>query len=281
MNPGKIRRKIVITAGLMLMTALPQGVFAADGALMQAGGGTWCLQQNGSAVCYLHDTGSLHRNSCRWNYLSCRRSRFCGFESWMDNKGEDAEKDEIILQPGNGENGNNGSGSAAQPENSGNGSADGMTQPETGGSGNADGLTRPENGDTGNSGIQQSSSASQVISLVNQERSAAGLSSLSYDPELTELAQLKAEDMAKNGYFSHQSPTYGSAFDMMRSAGLTYRSAGENIARGQKTAAAVMNSWMNSQGHKENILSTSYTSIGVGYAADSSGRICWVQMFRG
>lgn len=62
--------------------------------------------------------------------------------------------------------------------------------------------------------------------------------------------------MAENNYFSHQSPTYGSAFDMMQSAGVSYRSAGENIARGQKTPAAVMDSWMNSQGHRENILSS-------------------------
>ena len=86
--------------------------------------------------------------------------------------------------------------------------------------------------------------------------------------------------MAENNYFSHQSPTYGSAFDMMQSAGVSYRSAGENIARGQKTPAAVMDSWMNSQGHRENILSSSYTSIGVGYAVDDSGRACWVQIFQ-
>lgn len=121
----------------------------------------------------------------------------------------------------------------------------------------------------------------QVIDLVNQQRSARGMAELSGDPELTRLAQLKAEDMAENGYFSHQSPTYGSAFDMMQAAGISYRSAGENIARGQSTPEAVMNSWMNSAGHRENILSTSYTSIGIGCAADSSGRLCWVQLFKG
>ncbi len=68
---------------------------------------------------------------------------------------------------------------------------------------------------------------------------------------------------------------------MMQAAGISYRSAGENIARGQSTPEAVMNSWMNSAGHRENILSTSYTSIGIGCAADSSGRLCWVQLFKG
>ena len=121
----------------------------------------------------------------------------------------------------------------------------------------------------------------QVAALVNQERSAYGLPKLSFDSELAELAQLKAEDMAENNYFSHQSPSYGSAFDMMRAAGISYRSAGENIARGQNTPEEVMNSWMNSSGHRANILSSSYTSLGVGCAADKDGRIYWVQIFRG
>ena len=145
---------------------------------------------------------------------------------------------------------------------------------------------KPGSGDGNMSGggtaeNQSASYDAEVTDLVNQQRSAQGLSPLSYDSELTKLAQLKAEDMAENNYFSHQSPTYGSAFDMMQSAGVSYRSAGENIARGQKTPAAVMDSWMNSLGHRENILSSSYTAIGVGYAVDDSGRACWVQICKG
>lgn len=126
-----------------------------------------------------------------------------------------------------------------------------------------------------------SQQASQVVSLVNRQRAAAGLGTLKSDRELTRLAQLKAEDMAKKGYFSHTSPTYGSAFDMLKSAGYSYRTAGENIAKGQKTASAVMNGWMNSSGHRANILSSSYTKIGVGYAVDKSGTPYWVQIFAG
>ena len=84
--------------------------------------------------------------------------------------------------------------------------------------------------------------------------------------------------MAENGYFSHTSPTYGSAFDMLSARGIAYTSAGENIAAGQKTASSVMNSWMNSSGHRANILNASYTQIGVGYVAQGN---YWTQMFIG
>ena len=121
----------------------------------------------------------------------------------------------------------------------------------------------------------------QVASLTNSERKAAGLGSLTLNSQLSKLARMKAEDMAKKGYFSHTSPTYGSAFDMMKKYGVSYRTAGENIAKGQKTPEAVMNGWMNSSGHRANILSSAYTHIGVGYAKDSKGNTYWVQIFKG
>lgn len=121
----------------------------------------------------------------------------------------------------------------------------------------------------------------QVASLTNSERKAKGLSALTLDSQLSKLARIKAEDMAKKGYFSHTSPTYGSAFDMMNKYGVSYRTAGENIAKGQKTAESVMNGWMNSSGHRANILSSAYTNIGVGYAKDSRGNTYWVQIFKG
>ena len=129
--------------------------------------------------------------------------------------------------------------------------------------------------------LNQSSKAAQVLSIVNSERSQAGLGNLSLDSQLNKLAQMKAEDMAENGYFSHTSPTYGSAFDMMNQYGFSYRTAGENIAKGQKTASSVMSAWMNSQGHRANILGSGYTKLGVGYAVDSGGTAYWVQMFAG
>lgn len=126
-----------------------------------------------------------------------------------------------------------------------------------------------------------SGKAAEVISLTNSQRKNAGLSNLKENIQLSKLAQLKAEDMAKNGYFSHNSPTYGSAFDMLKTFGISYRTAGENIAKGQKTAQSVMNGWMGSSGHRANILNSSYSEIGVGYASDAKGNTFWVQIFKG
>ena len=127
----------------------------------------------------------------------------------------------------------------------------------------------------------QSSMTSQVVSLVNSERAAQGIAALQNDSKLSEIAQQKAEDMAKNQYFSHTSPTYGSAFDMLKAAGYSYKTAGENIAMGQKSAASVMDGWMHSSGHRANILHTSYEKIGVGYAVSADGMPYWVQIFAG
>ena len=118
----------------------------------------------------------------------------------------------------------------------------------------------------------------EVIRLVNVERAKKGLKALAYDWQLARVARYKSQDMRDNRYFSHTSPVYGSPFQMMKSFGITYRSAGENIARGQVTPQAVVNAWMNSSGHRANILNASYTHIGVGYVAD--GRY-WTQMFVG
>ncbi|AUS96893.1 hypothetical protein CDQ84_01945 [Clostridium thermosuccinogenes] len=119
----------------------------------------------------------------------------------------------------------------------------------------------------------------EVIRLVNAERSKRGLQTLTANWELSRVARYKSQDMANKGYFSHTSPTYGSPFAMMESFGIRYSAAGENIAKGQRTPQEVMNSWMNSPGHRSNILSPSYTQIGVGVAKDSAGRYYWTQMF--
>lgn len=118
----------------------------------------------------------------------------------------------------------------------------------------------------------------EVIRLVNEIRVQNGLSALTYNWELSRVARYKSQDMVDNRYFSHTSPTYGTPFQMIRSFGLSYRSAGENIAYGQRTPQAVVNAWMNSSGHRANILSSSYTQIGVGYMANGH---YWTQMFIG
>lgn len=116
----------------------------------------------------------------------------------------------------------------------------------------------------------------QVLDLVNQERSKAGLSSLSMSEELSNMAMVKAQDMYNNNYFDHNSPTHGSPFDMMKEFGITFNSAGENIAKGQTTPTQVMKDWMNSPGHKANILNNSYTDIGIAFYNNA-----WVQEFKG
>ncbi|MBU3143193.1 CAP domain-containing protein [Clostridium sp. CF012] len=121
----------------------------------------------------------------------------------------------------------------------------------------------------------------EVVTLVNQERAKQGLAPLKDNLQLSNVARTKSEDMRDNNYFSHTSPTYGSPFDMMKKFGITYSAAGENIAMGQPTAASVMNGWMNSPGHKANILSANFTEIGVGVAKDKSGSIYWTQQFIG
>ncbi len=85
--------------------------------------------------------------------------------------------------------------------------------------------------------------------------------------------------MIDKKYFAHNSPTYGSPFQMMQKFGLRFSAAGENIAYGQRTAAEVMQTWMNSAGHRANILSQAYTNIGIGVAKAANGTLYWTQMF--
>jgi uncharacterized YkwD family protein len=132
--------------------------------------------------------------------------------------------------------------------------------------------TTPTTGVANNKGTY----VQQIVTLVNKERAAAGLKPVSGLDSLHKVAATKATDMRINNYFSHTSPTYGSPFDMMKSFGITYNAAGENIAMGQKTPEEVMKAWMNSPGHKANILNANFNYIGVGYDNNY-----WVQEFIG
>ncbi|MDE5859106.1 MAG: sporulation protein [Oscillospiraceae bacterium] len=118
----------------------------------------------------------------------------------------------------------------------------------------------------------------EVVRLVNEIRVENGLNELTLNTELSDIARLKSQDMKDKGYFSHTSPTYGSPFDMMKSFGITYKTAGENIAMGYRSPESVVEGWMNSKGHRENILKASYKEIGVGYVASGN---YWTQMFIG
>lgn len=144
------------------------------------------------------------------------------------------------------------------------------------------GTTSNTNAGSNNTTATNSNSSSlsqfeqQVITLTNAERAKEGLSALQADTKLMQSARAKSDDMAKNNYFSHTSPTYGSPFDQMKSLGISYKAAAENIAQGQKTPQEVVQAWMDSPGHRANIMNGSYTHIGVGYSANGN---YWTQQF--
>jgi len=119
----------------------------------------------------------------------------------------------------------------------------------------------------------------EVIRLVNIERTKRGLKPLKANWQLSRVARYKSMDMRDKKYFSHTSPTYGSPFKMMKDFRINFMMAGENIALGQRTPKEVMNSWMNSPGHRSNILNPRFTEIGVGIAYSKDRGIYWTQMF--
>jgi uncharacterized YkwD family protein len=128
------------------------------------------------------------------------------------------------------------------------------------------------------SASQVSAFEQKVFELTNQERAKNGVPALKLDTELSKVAREKSNDMKTNGYFDHNSPTYGSPFDMMKKFGISYRTAGENIAMGQRSPEEVVKAWMNSEGHRKNILNASFTHIGVGHVAEGN---YWTQQFIG
>lgn len=120
----------------------------------------------------------------------------------------------------------------------------------------------------------------ELLTLINQERVKNGLTELKFDAELQKVAKVKAQDLVDNNYFSHNSPIYGSPFDMMKSFGITYKAAGENIA-GNPSLQGAVTAWMNSEGHRANILSNAYNYTGIGIANSQKYGKIMVQMFIG
>lgn len=120
----------------------------------------------------------------------------------------------------------------------------------------------------------------EVFNLINKQRTNNELSALKVDSEVQRVARIKAEDMVANNYFSHNSPTYGSPFDMLKSFKVSYKTAGENIAGNSSNSAAV-NAWMNSSGHKANILNSSFNYTGIGVVSSPKYGKMYVQMFIG
>ena len=144
-------------------------------------------------------------------------------------------------------------------------------------------LIYPTNNDNTNNTTNQkglTTEEQEVFDLVNKQRTDNGLKALKVDSNLQKVAKGKANDMVKNNYFAHNSPTYGSPFDMMKKFGISYKSAGENLA-GNSTGKRAVDAWMNSEGHRANILNSSFNYTGVAVVESSKyGRI-YVQMFIG
>lgn len=127
---------------------------------------------------------------------------------------------------------------------------------------------------------QMNSDEQEVFDLINKQRTDNGLKALTNDNEIQKVARIKAQDMVNNNYFSHTSPTYGSPFDMLKSFKVSYKSAGENIAANSTNNGAVT-AWMNSSGHRANILNSSYNYTGIGVVNSPKYGKMYVQMFVG
>lgn len=132
--------------------------------------------------------------------------------------------------------------------------------------------------DNGTTTSELTSDEQEVFELINAKRVANGLSALKIDDELQNVARIKAQDMVDKNYFSHTSPTYGSPFDMIKSFGISYKTAGENIAGNSSNSSAV-NAWMNSEGHRANILNSSFSYTGIGVVSSPKYGKIYVQMF--
>ena len=150
----------------------------------------------------------------------------------------------------------------------------------------------PNSSNSGNNNSGSSSSGSQtttssmdsnekeVFDLINTQRTNYGLTALKVDEEVQRVAKIKAQDMVDNNYFSHQSPIYGSPFAMLNSFKVSYQTAGENIA-GNSTNSGAVTAWMNSSGHKANILNSSFNYTGIGVVSSSKYGKIYVQLFIG
>jgi uncharacterized protein YkwD len=119
----------------------------------------------------------------------------------------------------------------------------------------------------------------EVIDLVNAERAKENISPLAADSILMKAALYKCKDIGSTGKFSHKSSTYGEAYVLMDLFNIDYAAWGENIAVGQRTPQDVVNAWMNSPGHKKNIMKPEYEYIGVGYLEDKNFGVIWAQEF--
>ena len=146
--------------------------------------------------------------------------------------------------------------------------------------GSSSGGSSSSGNNSGTTTSTMTSDEKEVFNLINKQRTANGLSALKVDNEVQRVAKIKAQDMVNNSYFSHTSPTYGSPFEMLQSFKVSYKTAGENIAGNSSNSGAV-NAWMNSSGHKANILNSSFNYTGIGVVSSPKYGKVYVQMFIG
>lgn len=141
---------------------------------------------------------------------------------------------------------------------------------------------KPVSPETESPQAQEATYAKEVLNLVNAERAKHGLKALTLDTKLNAVALAHSNDMAKNKYFSHTNLKGQSPFDRMKAAGISYNTAAENIAAGQKSPEQVVESWMNSEGHRKNILNGTFAKMGLGYVKAQGGYgTYWTQLFLG
>lgn len=123
--------------------------------------------------------------------------------------------------------------------------------------------------------------AAAIVDLTNAERVRAGLPAFATQAQLTTAAQLQADQCARLGRIDHVLPEaqYPAPLDRIVAAGYNWQAFGENLAMGYPTAAAAVQGWMDSPGHRANITNATFTEIGAGYATDTAGRTYYVQVF--
>lgn len=190
-----------------------------------------------------------------------------------NNSNSDKQQNSSSNNSGNNNSANNGSANSAS-NNTGN-----NNQSNNNSSNNNTG-SNSNSSDNNSSSVNITAQAKEMLDLINKERKANGLSELAWNEQLSNVAQTKAQDMVDNNYFSHTSSKYGTPFEMMKTFGISYRYAAENIAKNSSIANA-HTALMNSSGHRQNILNSNYTSIGIGIVKTSANSYTIVQMFIG
>ncbi len=232
-----------------------------------------CLDRLECPDTYVPSSGNYNGNCFTWDNINGG----CLNPIWPDFNCPEEKPDEN--KPGTNKPDENNPDTNKPGENNPDGSGNGNSSGDSGGSGtggnnsgNSSGSVNPPNQDEEISYLIQ-----QVIDLVNEERAKAGLSPLTESAPLMDAAALRAQEITKS--FSHTRPDGTSFSTAIRQSGATFNGSGENIAYGQQSAKAVMNTWMNSQTHRANILKSQFTKIGVGCYIDSRGVKYWTQLF--